>query len=374
MSQYANNYGGRQNPYDQRQAASPGYNSPEFRQTHQYGESGAMGGYDESGHNVEMTPLAQAAQQPAVTNNLSQWLDTVVQPLKLEIKDLDTARIPALVRAQQACLTSVDAGRASAKVEADAEAIKDEYKLLIERVKQLKSVRENQNSATRAKHVGELDKGLRASFANYQSMVRDFDRKLREQSTRQYRIVRPDASEQEVRDAIDDPQGPVFTQALMSSDRRGQSQTTLSAVKERNAAIQKIARDMAEIGVLFDDMNNLVMQQEAAIENIETKGEEVVENMDKGTEQIGVAITSARNARKWKWWCLGICILIIAIIVIALVITKPWQAVAPKAARRSLPIQSRRVVSEFTKPIGERIVKVGEDYTPLGKRFRKFQS
>ncbi|EHL00835.1 putative Syntaxin-like protein psy1 [Glarea lozoyensis 74030] len=316
-----------------------------------------MGGYDESGHNVEMTPLAQAAQQPAVTNNLSQWLDTVVQPLKLEIKDLDTARIPALVRAQQACLTSVDAGRASAKVEADAEAIKDEYKLLIERVKQLKSVRENQNSATRAKHVGELDKGLRASFANYQSM------------------------------------GPVFTQALMSSDRRGQSQTTLSAVKERNAAIQKIARDMAEIGVLFDDMNNLVMQQEAAIENIETKGEEVVENMDKGTEQIGVAITSARNARKWKWWCLGICsmynlpkvnfltpeltrllVLIIAIIVIALVITKPWQAVAPKAARRSLPIQSRRVVSEFTKPIGERIVKVGEDYTPLGKRFRKFQS
>ena len=63
---------------------------------------------------------------------------------------------------------------------------------------------------------------------------------------------------------------------------------------------------MMELAELFQDMDNLVVQQEAAVVNIEMKGEEVVENMDKGTEQIGVAIQSARNARKWKWWCLGI--------------------------------------------------------------------
>lgn len=46
---------------------------------------------------------------------------------------------------------------------------------------------------------------------------------------------------------------------------------------------------------------------------IEVRGEEVVENVDKCTEkigtamEIGTAIQSAMNARKWKWWCLGIC-------------------------------------------------------------------
>jgi syntaxin 1B/2/3 len=48
------------------------------------------------------------------------------------------------------------------------------------------------------------------------------------------------------------------------------------------------------------------MQQEAAVTNIEMKGEEVVEHMDKGNEQIGTAIVHARNTRKWKWWCLCI--------------------------------------------------------------------
>jgi syntaxin 1B/2/3 len=77
-------------------------------------------------------------------------------------------------------------------------------------------------------------------------------------------------------------------------------------VRERSNAIQAIAKQMGELAQLFQDMENLVVQQEAAVVNIEQKGEEVVENMDKGTEQIGVAIKSARNRNKLKWWCLGI--------------------------------------------------------------------
>jgi syntaxin 1B/2/3 len=99
----------------------------------------------------------------------------------------------------------------------------------------------------------------------------------------------------------------IFSQALMQSSRQGQAQSALSAVENRHQAIQKIESQMIELAELFQDMENLVVQQEAAVTNIEMKGEEVVENMDKGTEQIGVAIKSARNARKWKWWCLGIC-------------------------------------------------------------------
>ena len=135
-----------------------------------------------------------------------------------------------------------------------------------------------------------------------------FRKKLQEQMARQYRIVRPEASEAEVREAVEDTSNQqVFSQALLQSDRRGQSKSALNAVQDRHKAIQKIESQMIELAELFQDMEQLVVQQEAAVVDIEMKGEEVVENMDKGTQEIGVAIKSARNARKWKWYCLGIC-------------------------------------------------------------------
>jgi syntaxin 1B/2/3 len=342
-----------------------------------------------------MTPLAQNGQRPANTDDTRDVLNHT-KSIRTTIKSIEDDMLSELKSAQQASLNAADSSMASASVEAMSDNILKAYRLLVSQIRDLKSDRANQDpNSMRGAQVKAANDALEASMTKYRNLDNEFKKKLKEQIARQYRIVRPDASEQEVRQAVDDPNGAgnVFAQTLMQSDRRGQSQSAMNAVKSRHVDIQKIEQQLIELSDLFSQMNELVEQQEAAIENIEMKGEEVVENMDKGTEQIGVAITSARNARKWKWWCLGICsmyklpkanfffpllicliVLIIAIIVIALVITKPWQAVAPKAARRSLPIQSRRVVSEFTKPIGERTVKVGEDYTPLGKRFRKFQS
>jgi len=369
-----NSYGARQNPYDQRQAVSPGFNSPEFRQTNHYGEHHAMGGRDDYGQNVELTPLANAGSQFGATENTMDFLDGVVKPFGQAIDNIESKH-SNLKSLQQASLNSADPSGSSANAQATSRTILDAYRNLVQQIRKLKSDPANQpETSKRGIQVARLNTKLKLAMEAYQVIDRDFENKLREQQARQMRIVRPDATEQEVRDAVENGQGPVFAQALMQSDRRGQSQSTMNAVRSRHEDIQKIESQMVELALLFEEMNNLIVQQEAAVENIEMKGEEVVENMDKGTEQIGVAIKSARNARKWKWWCLGICVLIVAVIVIALLITKPWQTVAPKARRRSLPIQSRRVVSEFTKPIGERIVKVGEGYNPVARRFRRFQS
>jgi syntaxin 1B/2/3 len=40
---------------------------------------------------------------------------------------------------------------------------------------------------------------------------------------------------------------------------------------------------------------------------IEEQTEIVNENLDKGVEEIGVAVNTARKTRKKKWICLGIC-------------------------------------------------------------------
>jgi Syntaxin len=93
---------------------------------------------------------------------------------------------------------------------------------------------------------------------------------------------------------------------LLQSDRRGNAQSTLRAVQDRHREIQKIERMMVELAQLFQDLDAVVIQQEAAVENIEQQGEQVEENVAKANVHMDGAIDSARAARRKKFWCLGI--------------------------------------------------------------------
>lgn len=61
-----------------------------------------------------------------------------------------------------------------------------------------------------------------------------------------------------------------------------------------------------ELAQLFQDLETLVVQQEAAVTQIEQKGEEVTENVGKGNTELDGAVVKARAARRKKWICLGI--------------------------------------------------------------------
>lgn len=181
------------------------------------------------------------------------------------------------------------------------------YRSLTERVRTIKS---NPDSRTPKNNpqVGRVDRRLKSAIQQYQQVESQFRKRTQDQMARQYRIVRPDASEQEVRQAVEDTSNTqVFQQALMQSDRQGRARAALSAVQDRHKALVKIEEQMVELSQLFQDMDTLVIQQEAAVMQIEQKGEEVVDNLDKGNEEMGTAVKSARAARKKKWICLGIC-------------------------------------------------------------------
>ena len=181
------------------------------------------------------------------------------------------------------------------------------YRTLTDRVRTVKSNPEA-NSAKNKPQVSRVDRRLKQAIQGYQQVESQFRKRTQDQMARQYRIVRPDATESEVRAAVEDTSNnQVFSQALMQSDRQGRARAALSAVQDRHAALVKIEQQMVELAQLFQDMDTLVVQQEATIMQIEQKGEEVVENLDKGNEEIGVAVTTARATRRKKWWCLGIC-------------------------------------------------------------------
>lgn len=73
---------------------------------------------------------------------------------------------------------------------------------------------------------------------------------------------------------------------------------------ERSTAIRKIEQDMIELARLYQEVAELVQQQEPAVEQINQGANDVVENVDNANKQIDSAIVSARNARRWKWYIL----------------------------------------------------------------------
>jgi len=90
------------------------------------------------------------------------------------------------------------------------------YRGLVGRVKNIKSKPESGNPRN-APQVGKVDRRLKATINRYQNLEADFRRDSQAAAERQYRIVRPDATDEEVRQAVEDPEAPIFQQAVSHS-------------------------------------------------------------------------------------------------------------------------------------------------------------
>ncbi|KAG5935201.1 hypothetical protein E4U53_000490 [Claviceps sorghi] len=325
-------YGGRQNPYDQRDNAPAGYGRQQqshqpYQQQQQQGGYASGGGYGQNNaygdSNVEMAPIGQntghGGNAPASgTRNILDECSGIDNGINQVEHNLEKLRM-----LQQRSLDDADSSAASAvnrqldSLSTDTMAL---YRGLTERVRALKSKPPQQIAQYRGQ-VDRIDRRLKSAIQQYQQIESQFRKRTQEQMKRQYRIVRPDASEEEVKAVVEDTNNnQMFAQALMQSDRQQNARAALSAVQDRHDALLKIEQQMVELSQLFQDMDTLVVQQEAAVMQIEQKGEEVVENLDKGNEEIGIAVNTARKTRKKKWICLGICVTIILIVVIVVLI------------------------------------------------------
>lgn len=92
----------------------------------------------------------------------------------------------------------------------------------------------------------------------------------------------------------------------MSSGRQGQSRETMSAVRDRHAAIQKLEQTVIILAQLYEEVNAIVLQQEPVVAQINQQSEVVHENVNQANSQLDGAIKSARAANRKKWYCAGI--------------------------------------------------------------------
>jgi len=150
---------------------------------------------------------------------------------------------------------------------------------------------------------------------NYQDIEKQYRSKYKARMERQFRIVKPDATPDEVRAVVNDEQGgQIFAQALMNSNRYGESKAAYREVQDRHRDIQKIERTITELAQLFNDMSNMVVEQDDTLKVIEHNAQQVNVDTEQGMKHTSQAVISAAGARKKRWICFWIIVVILIII------------------------------------------------------------
>ncbi|OTB06977.1 hypothetical protein M426DRAFT_318341 [Hypoxylon sp. CI-4A] len=284
------------NPYEEAPSAEQGYG---------YGQDHELQNYPQQ-------------QQPASDTLSQQDFLGRIQFLRNEIGTL-TNNVRTIASLHQRALAESDGGVASQQLErivADTRTlnagIRDQLKFLANDANRTtdagRVVKERQVNTIRS----EFERELRS----YQEEESSYSQRYRDQIARQYRIVNPDATEDEVRQATEADWGNegVFQTALRTN-RTGQASTVLGAVRARHNELQRIEHTLLELAAMFQDLAILIEQQEPYVETAATNAEQTAKYLDEGNTHVKKGIIHARNRRKWKWWCLFIVILIICIAV-----------------------------------------------------------
>ncbi|KAL7419650.1 hypothetical protein Q5752_005563 [Cryptotrichosporon argae] len=224
-------------------------------------------------------------------------------------------RIQAVRQAHQQSLNATDTNAA-----AYADQLNNEAKTSREQVKeQIKKLFKMTRGDKAAKAQADAVKQRFQSLLNeHQQVEKEFRKKVRDRAERQFKIVKPDATPEEIRMVTESDNPQVFSQALMSSNRYGSARTAYREVQERHAEIQKIEKTLTELAQMFSEMAMLVEQQDETIVQVEQTTAGVNQDVEQGNVKLEQAVVSARKARRKKWICFWIVVAIIAILALVL--------------------------------------------------------
>lgn len=208
------------NPYSQQSGgygqSAYGQAAPASYDSRQYGSPYSQGPQQSD---MEMSSIPQNGgyQATSAQQQDPNYMINECRNIMDEINNLK-AKLETLQTAQTRSLSDPNNNAAKSQLESLNATVTTEYKSLMNRLKFLKS-RPDSGRPINSKQIGLAERTLKDAWQSFQSLEADYRRKIREQIERQYRITRPDATDEEVRQATDDPNVQIFSQALMSSNR-----------------------------------------------------------------------------------------------------------------------------------------------------------
>ncbi|KAI9202356.1 t-SNARE [Polychytrium aggregatum] len=254
-----------------------------------------------SNYAIQMEPLSASPFQ-SKSFNIQQTIERVGQ----NVQELD--------RLYKAALTEANPSQAQylhRQIDDMTQATDDLIQSARSDIKQLKGMIVPGPEAARQREFYKSLIGRIQQAARSYQLVKDRAQKdIRAQAERQYRVVRPQATQDEINRFIDNPQGNAFAQEMSGL---GQQRRMLEDAQSRHSELVKIQRSIEELVRLFEEMQFLLQEQGEIITNIETHVDKAADHINNGTTEMSRAITNAQSARKTKW----IILIVILVVLIA---------------------------------------------------------
>ncbi|TCD60532.1 argininosuccinate lyase [Steccherinum ochraceum] len=302
QSNPADNYPGRRpNPFDDRGAVDP-YDSKANSTTNLTSNASMPAGSADA-------MSAFYSEISSIQDDIRTFNDNVSRISDLHSRSLDNTDEASVQRVAQQLEDLVQ----------DTSALSN---VLKRRIKALeKQAGGGRDGQIRKQQTGLVKQKFVEAIQSYQSVEQQYRTKYKQRLERQFKIVKPDASPEEVKAVVNDDQGgQIFSQALMNSNRYGEARSAYREVQERHDDIVRIEKTITELAQLFNDMSVLVEQQDETIHAIETTAATVEKDTEQGLNYTEKAVDSARAARKKRWICFGLAAIILIIIAIIIVV------------------------------------------------------
>jgi len=153
--------------------------------------------------------------------------------------------------------------------------------------------------------------------AEYQEVQTNYKNKYQEKIERQYKIAKPDATPEEIEEAIESgDSSKVFANQILDTHLHQQAKNALAYIEARHADIKRIEASIQQLHQLFVDMAVLVESQGEMLNQIEYNVSQSVAYTAQGTEKLRDAVKLQKKSRK-KMYIIIIILVIIVVVIMA---------------------------------------------------------
>ncbi|KAI8848275.1 t-SNARE [Chytridium lagenaria] len=142
----------------------------------------------------------------------------------------------------------------------------------------------------------------------YKDVQKKYQDKYKQQMHRQYLIVKPTATPDEIDSMVNGEAGPVFAQSIVQNGQKAEARRALQDIQDRHADVQRIEKSIIEMQQLFIDMSVLVSAQGELLNQIEINVNDAVEQTDQGVEHLKGATKLQKKTRKKMCIIIGLLV------------------------------------------------------------------
>lgn len=182
------------------------------------------------------------------------------------------------------------------------------------------------NDIDKQEQAKNINSSFRNSMEKLAKIEDNYQLKNKSKAIDQFKIVNPDSTDEEALNFINNSSNAngetsqqIFDNALKYSNRKGEAMNVLQEVQARHMEMERTERLAAELTQLFNDLQELVFEQDIHFDEIHENVQVAQKDLEKADANVIKARDHAKKGRRLRWiifWCIVIliCIIVAAVV------------------------------------------------------------